>query len=351
MNIFLQTHIVKKGETLEQIAEMYNIPDITILKDHHYQHMADDSNHLGPTLFAGQEIFIPDQKEIEYYILRKKQVLEERKNRANHLIENGILLPVFNEMDEKIQFIIHDFSDDVLQNTSEFEVRLKYLEKEEQHFIFLYQKKLLTINGEKAEMKAYELALKCSSCLYPAGLEIDAHRKIHDIKNYREILKRWKTAQQNLLKIYTDKNSLAYIEDVNRTIEVKEELIKTYMEDLFLQSYFYPYFKKYTSGKNESNSRYMSERILYKNQYLITIAEDISVRLDSESIDDRSQQEILNHLPMSNAEHDEDELLESKITGNFSLSKQYKLLQQADIMIDSYFYNVKETTKIELNLK
>ncbi len=351
MNIFLQTHIVKKGETLEQIAEMYHIPDLNILKDHHYLHTPDDSNHLGPTLFAGQEIFIPDQKEIEYYILKKKQVLEERKNRANNLIENGILLPIFNEMDEKIQFIIQDFSDDILQNTSEFDVRLKYLEKEEQLFTFLYQKKLLTINGEKAEMKAYELALKCSECLYPAGLEIDLNRKIHDIKNYHEILKRWKTTQHDLLKIYTDENSIAYIEEVRRTIEVKNELIKAYQQDLFLQTYFYPYFKKYTSGKNESNSRYMPERILYKNQHLLTIAEDISVMFNAECIDDRSQQEILNHLPISNAEHDEDELLESKITGNFHLSKQHKLLQQADIIIDSYFYNVKETTKIELNLK
>ncbi|WP_267404244.1 MULTISPECIES: LysM peptidoglycan-binding domain-containing protein [unclassified Chryseobacterium] len=351
MNIFLQTHIVKKGETLEQIAEMYHIPDLNILKDHHYLHTPDDSNHLGPTLFVGQEIFIPDQKEIEHYILRKKQVLEERTNRANNLIENGILLPIFNEMDEKIQFIIQDFLDDILQNTSEFEVRLKYLEKEEQLFTFLYQKKLLTVNGEKAEMKAYELALKCSACLYPAGLEIDLNRKIHDIKNYHEILKRWKTTQHDLLKTYTDENSIAYIEEVRRTIEVKNELIKAYQQDLFLQTYFYPYFKKYTSGKNESNSRYMPERILYKNQHLLTIAEDISVTLNAECIDDRSQQEILNHLPISNAEHDEDELLESKITGNFHLSKQHKLLQQADIIIDSYFYNVKETAKIELNLK
>lgn len=353
MNFFLQTHIVKKGETLEQIAAMYQIPDVEILKFYHYQNVPKNANHLGTSLLSGQEIFIPGKNEIENILLIRNQSMKEKNNQVTSLIENDTLLPQFAKIDHHFIITIKDFSDNNLNNKTNIEVHLKYLGKQNQHYIFSYYKKVISVNGEQPDLKIYELASKCAACLFPTELEIDEKGKIRNLNNYREILSKWKKIRQNLIHEYQDSFSLEYIDDINNSMDVREELIETFNRDLFLQFIFAPYFKKFHQGKIEINERLTENLILFQSQYSISIDDyEIFINQHSQGIDSRSQQEIINNLTASiNQHNDENELLESEITASYILDKNDKIIHQADITIESYFYNVKERREIKIDTK
>jgi hypothetical protein len=352
MNFFLQTHIVEKGETLEQIAAMYDVPDLEILKYYHYQNVPKNANHFGTTLLPGQEIFIPDQKEIKKILQIRNKQINEKNFQTNSFIENNLLIPNFSKIDHHFKIDIKDFSDNELINETNIEVHLKYLEKNEQHYIFSYDKKVISANGEQPDLKMYELASKCTTCLFPVELEIDEKGKISNLINYRKILSKWKKIRQNLIHEYQDSYSLDYIDDMNDSMDVREELIETFNQDLFLQFIFAPYFKKFQQGNVEINERLTEHHLLFQSQYSININDhEIYINQHSQCIDPRSQQEIINDLKTTMNQHDENELLESEITANYNLDKNDKIVYRADITIESYLYNVKERKEIKMDTK
>ncbi|WP_326982239.1 hypothetical protein VUJ46_18855 [Chryseobacterium sp. MYb264] len=348
MSFFLKTHTVTKGETLEDIAALYDIPDIEMLKYFHYKHASKDSRDLGHTLRHRQEIFIPGKDDVENIIAMRNQKREERQVHIRHLLENNTLYPDFSRGGCLYHIIIEDFSNDVLTAETTYKNYLIYLSKTDEQYHFRYYKKILTLNGEKPNSKLYKLALKCSSCLSPAELTIDCNGKITGISNYREIRRDWKEIRHDLLKKYDDLYSLTYINEVNETIEDEDELTATYRYDLTLQFMLAPYYKIFREGKAETGEMFSIYRNLYKNEYLITSSEEIEIRQNGQCIDPRSQQELINHLNYSHDEHDESEFLESQLNATYYLDKNYKTLQRADIAIDSYFFGVKKTTKIKI---
>ncbi|KQT25725.1 hypothetical protein ASG22_03170 [Chryseobacterium sp. Leaf405] len=352
MNFFLQTHIVKPGETLKQIAAMYHIPDVEILKYYHYQNVPKNANHLDTILLAGQEIFVPNRKEIEKILQIRNQRIEEKNFLANSLIENNTLLPHFVKINHHFIINIKDFSDDDLNNESHIEVHLKYLGKQEQHYVFSYHKKLISVNGEQPDLKIYELASKCTQCLFPVEFEIDEKGKIRNLSNYRQILNNWKKIRQKLQHEYQDSYSLDYIDDVNDSMDVREELIETFNRDIFLQFIFASYFKKFHQGNVEINERLTEHLILFQSQYSISVDDHkICINQHSQCTDSRSQQEIINHIKPSSNQHNENELLESEITASYNLEKNDKILRQAHVTFESYLYNMKDRREIKIEMK
>ena len=223
--------------------------------------------------------------------------------------------------------------------------------KNEQYHIFKFNKNSILINGEIPDMKAYELALDCSSVLFPVELGIDFNGKIEDIHNYRVILNKWKENKQRLLQKYEDENSRQYINKVDIRIESKELLLENLSKELFIQFYFSPYFKTFSNGKAENTERFSQYKILYENHYEINLEHEIHISQSSRSVDPRSQEEIIRYLENSYENSEDSELFESEITANFILDKQYKFLQKADIKIDLYLYNTQETKQIQIDKK
>jgi len=351
MSFYLQTHIVKKGETLEDIAVMYNIPNIEILKRFHYQHVPKDSNHIGHVLLKGQEIFIPGKDDIEEIIDSWNKRKEENRNHTRHLIENNILYPDFSQGGCLYDISIEDYTNDQLTASTTYKNYLVYLQKTEKHYIFRYYKKILTLNCEKPNSKLHRLALRSSACLSPVELEIDSHGKVAELSNYYDLVDDWKNIRRELVKKYNDPFSLQYIDEVNETITDRDLLTSTYRHDLTLQFMMAPYYKIFFEGKAETREKFSIYRNLYRNEYLISISDEIEIRQNGKCIDPRSQHELINYLDYTDQEHEEHELLESQLIANYYLDKNNKILQRADISIDSYFFGVKETTKIKIQLE
>lgn len=350
MRFYLQSHIVKKGETLEEIATLYDIPDVGLLRSFHNQQIDKDKNYLGSIVFKGQEIFIPDQKDIQEILNQRKQNVDNRKNQANLSIQNGLLLPNFSQINHTYKVLIKDFAEDKIQNETEFDVSIKYLGQENGLYHFQFNKGLVLLNGEIPDLKTYELAAECSSHFSNIEFEINHHGKIENIKNYYKILPDWKRYRDQLLKKYDDENSIQYIDEVDKTVEIKELFLEHFRQDLFLQFYFSPYFKTYSKSEFENSERFSSYDILYHNHYLIDISETIEITQNSDCIDERTQQKIINQFNDNN-ENDEDELLESKITATYHLNKEKKLFQKATIKMELQLYNTKEITEIQIDIK
>ena len=73
MEIYIKTHIVQKGETLESIVSKYDISNVEMLRNFHNQNAPKDDNHLGREVDAGQEIFIPSKLDIEKFLSERKE--------------------------------------------------------------------------------------------------------------------------------------------------------------------------------------------------------------------------------------------------------------------------------------
>lgn len=324
MRLYLKSHIAKKGETLEQIAEQYQIPDIEILKYFHYQHVPKDSNHLGTTLFAGLEIFIPDENDIRT-ILEKRNLNSEENNIKNHnQIENGNLLPDFQSIDHTYVVEIRDVSENRIDH-AQFEVLLQYLDKHDSNYIFKFKKENLLLNGQNPELKVYNLALKSASVFSCVEVGINKNGFLSHVHNYEEIYNQWKILTENLYSLYEDALSLRYIDEINTVMEDRDTLTSYLRKEIFLQFYFSVYFKRYAERKSENAAHFLFDEILHENVYEIDINDKlITIKQESQSIDKRSLHEIFGNIKRSEEKYGESELPESTITAKYHLDKVKK---------------------------
>lgn len=348
MSFYLKCHIVKKGETLKQIAELYEIPDIELLKYFHYQHAPKDSNHLGTTLFAGQEIFIPDTDDIRTISEKRSFNIELNNIKNQDQIKNGNLIPDFRAIDHMYIVEIKDISETKTDHT-QFEILLQYVDKNESHYIFKFRKEKILLNGESPELKVYNLASKCTSLFFDVEVGIDKNGLLSHIHNYREIYSKWKTLKQNLCKLYEDALSQQYIDEINTVIENRDILVFYMRKEIFLQFYFSVYFKRYSKGKSENISNFFFDEIQYENSYEIGINDElIMIKQESKSVDKRGLHESFGNIKSTQQEHDEGEVPESAITAKYLLDKNKKILQTAEIKVES---SGNDTKEIHIHLK
>lgn len=348
MSFYLKCHIVKKGETLEQIAELYEIPDIDVLKHFHYQHVPKNSNHLGTTLFTGQEIFIPDQEDIRTILEKRNFNIELNNIKNQDLIKNGDLAPDFRAIDHTYIVEIKDISETKTDHT-QFEVLLRYVDRNDSHYIFKFRKGKILLNGESPDLKVYDLASKCTSVFFDVEVGIDKNGLLSHIHNYRELYSKWKTLKQNLCNLYEDPLSLQYIDEMNTVIENRDLLTFYMRKEIFFQFYLSVYFKRYSQEKSENVSSFFFDEIQYENSYEIDISDElIMIKQESESIDKCGLDESFGNIKSTKEEQDGGEVPESTITAQYFLDKKKKILQKAEIKVESLGY---ETKEIHIHLK
>lgn len=356
MNLYLKTHTVKKGETLEDIISKYGLPNVEMLRYFHNNEAPKNSNHLGFTVVAGQEIFIPQKEDIEKILFQRNSIQTENRNREIRTLENNRLLPVFSKINHNYTIKITDSQQEketTSQDISEFETKLQYLSKnQEDQYIISYNKNNLTVNGEVPQLKLYELAQQCTVCLYPMELILDPKGNFMGINNYRQIRNAWLKEKQKLQHVYEDEYSLQYIEMFDGVMLHSSNLMKYMKRDLFLQFYFSSFYAKYENAQSVTENRFQRHRIAYQNTYEMTLDEMIHITQKGECTDPRSQQEILDHfhnIEDEETSHEDSYLLESVISGEYFLDKENKILRNASVEIKTFFYNTEETTRIDIS--
>ncbi|MDR2206475.1 MAG: hypothetical protein LBE36_10035 [Flavobacteriaceae bacterium] len=353
MSIYIQTHIVQKGETLEDIVSKYSIPDVEMLRNFHNKNVPQKSNLIGSSATSGREILIPGKEDIEQLLQERIRRKEDNKAIEIGHLKNQILYPNFlvlnTQYSIKIVFGFENKSDE--ENILSFHVYFKYIGTTKEDLpILQYQKEHYLINDKDPELKLYDLSIQSTDFLYPMEFSLNTPAIPHKIINLKEIGSRWEKTKQKVKNTFADSYSQKYINFMSQVIE--QGLQKYIMRDLCLQFFFAPY-AEYTKGKSIKQSLFHSYRILYQNIMEIENEQDtITIKQTADCIDQRTPQQILERW---NPENDNDnneentDLLESSITGEYHLDKQNKTLQTAKVQIKTLFYDKPEKIEISIN--
>lgn len=345
MGIYIKTHIVRHGETLENIVSEYGISDVELLRYFHNRNASKNSNHLEQNVHEGQEIFIPSKLDIEKILSERKALIIERDN----AVKNSLLLPdrYAIKQNYKVKII---YSSSGNSGLLEFNTQVKYVGLTEEKFPVIQYKKENFLINEVSESKLYDLAVTGTKFLYP--LEFSIHLKNvrpYKITNLKEIQSRWNATKESLQKNYNDPYSLKYIKTMDEAM--RDGFSKYFMSDLFIQFLLAPY-AEFNEGQSSSEKYFHAYRMAYQEIMDIEILdENIQVNQNAYCIDSRTAQQILAKWnPQEKVPVTENELVQSDISGIYQLNKKNKILQNANIKMSTWFYDEEEVIEIKIDV-
>ena len=349
MSLYIRTHIVQKGETIEDIVSQYNIPNVEMLRYFHNQNCPKDRSHIGSVVFAGQEIFIPEKTDIDSIIEDQNKKRKEKKQlEQNHLKNTILYLDVF-AIKKQYRVTVENSKNGVSEKIS-FDVCCRYIDKDENNLPILeYKKGKYLINDKEPDTKLNDLALEAIQFLYPLEFSLEQnYAKPHIITNLKEIRKRWENLKNKIKNFYSDAYSLKYIKVMDESMN--EGLSKHILNDLFLQFFFAPYVK-YENGIYDDERNFHTYKIRYQDTMEMQITEDeIQIEQKAYCIDLRTPQQILSKWKPDeeNAQEENEEVLESYIEGSYILDINDKILKEAKIELKTNFYE-EEIIQVEIN--
>ncbi len=349
MSLFIKTHIVQKGETLEYIVSKYDIPNTEMLRYFHNQNAQKNSNHIGAVVFAGQEIFIPEKTDIENIIQEQNNRKKEKKRQEQNHLKNKILYPDAFVIKKQYRITIESEKSDVSEKIS-FDVYFRYIGADANSLPILeYKKENYIINDELPDTKLHNLVTEAIQFLYPLEFSIEKNcAKPHKIINLKKIKKRWENTKNKVKSSYSDAYSLKYVKMMDEAIN--EGLSKYILNDLFLQFFFSPYVD-YENGNYLGERNFHTYRIRYQDTMKMQItADEIEIEQKAYCIDPRTPQQILAKWKPDeeNIQEENKEVLESYIEGNYILDINNKILKEAKIELKTNFYE-EETIQIEIS--
>ena len=348
MSFFIKTHIVQKGETIEDIVSQYKIHNVEMLRYFHNKNCPKDRNHIGSVVFAGQEIFIPEKTDIDSIIEDQNNRRKEKKQLEQNHLKSTILYPDVFAIKNQYVVTVESSKNDVSEKIS-FNVCCRYIDNDDFNLPILeYKKEKYLINDKEPDTKLNDLALEVIQFLYPLEFSLEQdYAKPYIITNLKEISKRWENNKNKVKNSSSDAYSLKYIKVIDEAMN--EGLSKHILNDLFLQFFFAPYVK-YENGIYDDERNFHTYRIRYQDTMEMQITEDeIQIEQKAYCIDLRTPQQILAKWKPheENGQKENEEVLESYIEGIYILDINDKILKEAKIEIKTNFYE-EEIIQIEI---
>lgn len=349
MSLYIRTHIVQKGETLEDIVSKYDIPNAEMLRYFHNQNAPKNSNHIGNVVFAGQEIFIPEKTDIDSIIEDQNKKRKEKKQLEQNHLKNTILYPDVFAIKNQCRVTVESSKNDVSEKIN-FDIYCRYIGSDDNSLPILeYKKEKYLINDKEPDTKLNDLALEAIQFLYPLEFSLEQnYAKPHIITNLKEIRKRWENLKNKVKISYSDVYSLKYIKVMDEAMN--EGLSKHILNDLFLQFFFAPYVK-YENGIYDDERNFHTYRIRYQDTMEMQIIEnEIHIKQKAYCTDPRTPQQILAKWKPDeeNIQEENEEVLESYIEGSYILDINDKILKEAKIKLKTNFYE-EEIIQVEIN--
>ncbi|MEN4761945.1 LysM domain-containing protein [Chryseobacterium sp. C39-AII1] len=231
MSIYVITHFVKKGETLEEIAALYDIPDVKMLFSFHHLHVPKDKNHLGKVLYEGQEIFIPNKEDIARMIAKRKERRQENVDRKFHKLRNRTFDFPCREISCSYLVTIHEKdSKNVYKQTLIVEHFNK--NEDELHPLRIHQSEI-TCNDKLPSFSVEIMSSELNKSIFPLEIYVNKKGLVEKINQIYTLRKKWKQRKPDLQELFEGEIGGKLIEQVGYKI-CNSDILSDYLNSNIL---------------------------------------------------------------------------------------------------------------------
>lgn len=219
MSFYLRTHIVEKGETMEDIISRYSIPSVEILRDFHHKNTTKNNSHLGFKLSPGQEILIPEKEDIDKIISERKNAIREFSY-SEKTLNQDLKFPFVNGNHRyKVSLQQPDYYD-----IDSFFLILNYLKKENGlHHLMIRQSEILK-NETKDNNCVELLASEINEVVYPLSVAINEKGIIQKINETFILRKKWNDKKSDLYEFFPGELGKKMLNAVEEDFSAPEHL-------------------------------------------------------------------------------------------------------------------------------
>ncbi|WP_415325648.1 LysM peptidoglycan-binding domain-containing protein [Chryseobacterium sp. MMS23-Vi53] len=253
MDIFIKTHIVKKGETLEEIATMYEIPEVTILRDFHNKMVPDHRNCIGWEIDSGFELFVPQKEDILKVLnARKNRVHEHFENQQKILLNRNFIFPFWKGR--------HVYKIEIIDEKGVhiFIFEIEHLKEVDEMFFIKINQKGLKFNDEDLDNSVEEMASDINKNFFPVELMMNKKGEIEKINELPNLQKNWKNNASDLYEFYEGEIGKMFLDEIQCRLSDKEKLRQFLNENLLWILVLNSYLGFYENGISEKKIKLLN---------------------------------------------------------------------------------------------
>ena len=241
-------YVVKKGETLEDVAEKLGTT-IEGLRSYHNLYCDRDSM-MGYEISSGKIILYPTEE-------RKQEQKKKESEPKNVLLGKDFSLsfnPIhtYNEYGVMIKI---EQEEKEAQNIK-YETSVKWLSQDKEGNIVFEINRLsqLYINDEEANSIAEELASKTSKVFYPLQIKVNQIGDYIGLENHKDIVYRWVDVKRAILTEYEGETVEEYLELMENSIKEESNVYHSLKKDFFIRTLFNSFYISHSSDLIAENS-------------------------------------------------------------------------------------------------
>ncbi|SDQ16964.1 hypothetical protein SAMN05421664_0856 [Chryseobacterium soldanellicola] len=314
MDFYIKTHIVEKGETLELIAGMYNIPEVEMLRDFHNNNVPNVKNCIGWTVAAGEELFIPQQKDILKVLdTRKSRINEQFEKQQNRLLKRYFDFPFYKGRHQYL-ITVNDKND-----SSSFLLEIEHvMENEEKFHLKINQKRG---NNEEPDSSVEKMADDINENLFPIELIINKLGIIEKINNSHDLKANWKSKKEDLYEFFEGNIGKIFLDKIESSLSDIEKLKKMLNENLLWKLLLNSYLGGYADGINQKKINLLNYNFDLMNRVVKGEKEDQTYTISQE---------------ITRPDHTEEIVAEA----DYHIDIKTHILQSAEIKLKDWFENL-----------
>lgn len=324
MNISILTYQVKRGDTLESVAEQLSI-STEALKRYHNTY-CDLKNLIGVDLRGVHEIIVPPGEKIIELKENKKQISLSSNLPSLHLTEDFY---AFNyEVTERFE---QQNKEDLVINYS---VSVKLREMMEKGFLTEVKTSGFKKDGQSTDDKISLLSIACMESISPIAFIVPAQGKIKGFYEHKTLVKKFDSKRPDLEDFFIGEISKSYFNQFHKIIANENYLLKQFRSTLLYQVLF-PEMDCFRR-KNEWEENFhvvansFSVKCRFHTEYNFENTDDVEIVIKGKIVDDCNLQELLKGVRF-------EELIEEKIEGELELHytthKETKQLKKIEASI------------------
>lgn len=246
MAFYLKTHIVEKGETIEDILSRYSIPSVEMLRYFHHKNAPKGSGSLGFTLSPGQEILIPGKEDIDKIMSERKTATTEFSY-SERILNQDLKFPFVSGNHRYKVSLQEEDCDDV----DSFFLDINHLKKENGlHHLTIRQSEIL--KNENKDPDCVELlALEINESVYPLKIAINEKGIIQKINEMFILRKKWNDKKSDLYEFFPRELGKKMLNPIEEDLSDPENLAYKFNLSIPWGLLFRGIIGKYEHGKCE----------------------------------------------------------------------------------------------------